>query len=69
MMYYVQYRAVVKGGAAPWVIDKKFASLDIAMEYAVEEARSARIVPHRIMKITKKDKVKVLAKFKPLRDA
>ena len=69
MMYYVQYRAVVKGGDDPWVIDKKFASLDTALAYAADEARNAHIVPHRIMKITKRNKVKVLAKFKPLRDA
>ena len=69
MMYYVQYRAVVKGGDDPWVIDKKFASLDMAIEYAVDEARNAHIVPHRVMRTTKRNKVKVLAKFKPLRDA
>jgi hypothetical protein len=69
MMYYVQYRAVGKGGNDQWVIEKKFASLDTALAYAAAEARNAHIVPHRILTITKRNKVKVLAKFKPLRDA
>jgi hypothetical protein len=68
-MYYVQYKAVGKGGNDQWVIEKKFASLDTALEYAVDEARNAHIVPHRVLTVTKRNKVKVLAKFKPLRDA
>ena len=68
-MYYVQYRAMVKGGDYPWVIDKKFTSLEAALGYAVEEAQDAHTVPHRVIKITKRNKVKVLAKFKPLGDA
>jgi hypothetical protein len=69
MMYYVQYKAVGTGGSDQWTFDKKFGSLDAALAYATAEARNAHIVPHRVLTVTKRNKVKVLAKFKPLRDA
>jgi hypothetical protein len=69
MMYYVQYKAVGVGGNDQWVIDKELDSLEAALAYAIAEARNAHIVPHRVLTVTKRNKVKVLAKFKPLRDA
>jgi hypothetical protein len=69
IMYYVQYKAVGEGGNDQWVIEKKFASLDVALEYATAEALDAHSVPHRVLTTKKSGGVKVLAKFKPLRNA
>ena len=68
-MYYVQYKAVGVGGNGQWVIDKELDSLEAALAYAIAEARNAHSVPHRVLTVKKSGKVKVLAKFKPLRDA
>ena len=64
-MYYVQYKAV----GDQWVTEKKLASLDGALEYAIAEAMDAYSVPHRVLTTKKSGRVKVLAKFKPLRNA
>ena len=64
-MYYVQYKV----DGERWANDKKYANLDEALSYAVYEARSSMVLYHRVIKIKKRGKVKVLAKFKPLRDA
>ena len=68
-MYYVQYKAVGVGGNDQWVIDKELDSLEAALAYAIAEARNAHSVPHRVLTTKKSGGVKVLAKFKPLRDA
>jgi hypothetical protein len=65
MMYYVQY----KREGRRWVDDLKCGSLDEALVYAVPEARVTTELHHRVIKFKKNGKVKVLAKFKPLRDA
>ena len=68
-MYYVQYKAVGTGGNDQWIIEKKFDNLDTALAYATAEARNAHSVPHRVLTTKKSGGVKVLAKFKPLRNA
>ncbi len=65
MMYYVQWKIDI----ASWHTDKKFASLDDALGYATAESQQVSTTPHRVIKIKKNGKVKVLAKFKPMRDA
>jgi hypothetical protein len=61
-MYYVQFKV----DGEQWVNDLKCGSLDEALSYAVPEARTTMVLYHRVIKIKKKGKVKVLAKFKPL---
>ena len=67
MMYYVQYK--LKDDGKLWINDLKCGSLDEALIYAFPEARNSVKLYHRIVWIKKNGGVKVLAKFKPLRDA
>jgi hypothetical protein len=61
-MYYVQYKV----DGEQWANDMKYTDLDTALSDAVAEARTTMVIYHRVVKIKKKGKVKVLAKFKPL---
>jgi 3-dehydroquinate synthase class II len=65
MMYYVQWKI----DTASWQNDKKFASLEDALNHAAAEAQRVIVTPHRVIKIKKNGKVNVLAKFKPMREA
>ena len=63
-MYYVQWKI----DASIWQGEKKYHSLGAALREACVEAQMAREMPHRVIKIKENGKVKVLAKFKPMRD-
>ena len=64
-MYYVQWKI----DASIWQGEKKYHSLGAALREACVEAQMVSDMPHRVIKIKENGKVKVLAKFKPLRDA
>ena len=64
-MYYVQWKI----DTTSWQTDKKFSSLENALGHAAAEAQRVIVTPHRVIKIKNNGKMKVLAKFKPMRDA
>jgi hypothetical protein len=64
MMYYVQWAEP----KADWHTEIKYHSLGAALRHACVEAQMVSEAPYRVIKIKENGKVKVLAKFKPMRD-